>query len=219
MPQQDSDYRLAITAAYLRGETSRKPLEANEKGEQLVAQGLPPYTEMARKSEAWSAIATAAIAALIVRPSTVAAFTLFNNYVAGGKSLVIDRLFTQQLVSAAAQSRFGIWATVHPAGMTNPGIDIAASATNLTGNTGKTYNGNAVVGVGETVVDNGWYPWGNSVDVEPTGVLAGAQLDVRVEGRIIIPPQAGLSLHIVASSVNEDFCSGCSWTEEVLNIL
>lgn len=200
----------------VRGGTNNgedRGVELNQFNEQLVAQGLPPYAEMTRLGSGWSAISTAAVAGLVVRPSTTALFTLWNGEGTGGKSYVIDRLFTHQLVSAAAESRFGIWACVHPAGMTNPGVDIARSATNLVGNSGKTYTGLGVVGVDETVVDNGWFPWGNSVSIEPTGILPGAQVSVEVAGRLIVPPQGGLSLHVVASSVNEDFTVGCSWYE------
>lgn len=200
------------------GDGNDKKIEVTDDGDLLVAFGLPPYAEMTRQGGGWSAISTAAVAALVVRPSTTALFTLWNGEGSGGKSYVIDRLFAHQLVSGAAESRFGIWACVHPAGMTNPGVDIARSATNLVGNSGKPYGGLAVVGVDETVVDNGWFPWGNSVSVEPTGVLPGAQVAVPVEGRLIVPPQGGLSLHVVASSVNEDFTIGCAWYEHQLDL-
>ena len=196
-----------------------KAVALDSEGDLLVAQGLPAYVEMSRLGSGFSAIATSAVAALIVRPSTTALFTLWNGEAASGKSYVIDRLLAQQLVSAAPESRWGIWACVHPPGMAAPGIDIARAATNLTGYTGNTYDGQAQVGVDETVVNNGWYPWGNSLDVEQAATLGGGQADVRVEGRLIIPPSGGLSLHVVASSVNEDFAMGCSWYEAQLKLL
>ena len=194
-------------------------ISVSENGDQYVAQGLPPYTELTRKYGGWSAISIVAVAALGVRPSTVSLFTLWNGEAAGsGKSYVIDRLFTHQLVSGSAQSRFGMWAVIHPRGMTDPGEDLAASISNVTGNAGKKYDGQAKVGVGETVLNDGWYPWGPSVDVELTGTLPGAQMSVDVEGRLIVPPQGGISLHVVASSTNEDFTIGCSWYEIPLKL-
>lgn len=216
----ESDYRKSVQSAVLRGDSStEKKLEANEKSELLTAQGLPPYVEMARLGDGWSAIATAAVVGLVVRPSTVAQFTLFNNEQGGGKSYIIDRLFTHNLVSTNALSFYSIWATVHPAGMTNPGIDIAASATNITGNTGKTYNGNAVVGVAETIVDNGWYPWATSVEVTTATTLPGSHLVAEVNGRLIVPPQGGISLTVVCSLASTvTFCTGLSWFETVLDL-
>ena len=190
-----------------------KAIAVSDAGDQFAIAAAAPYAELTRLGGGYSFIATAATNALVVRPSTVAQVTLWNGEGEDGKSYVIDRLFTHQLVSGTAEARFGIWACIHPAGMTDPGEDIAASASNVTGNSGKVYNGNAVVGVGETIINNGWYPWGPSVSAEPTGLLPGAQMSVDVEGRLIIPPQGGISLHVVTSSVNEDFTIGCSWYE------
>ncbi len=195
-----------------------RPMESDSDGNLLVSQGMPPGVEMSRLGSGWSAIATAAIAALVVRPGTAAAFTLWNGEAAGGKSYVIDRLFTHNLVSTAAIHRFGIWACVHPPGMAAPGIDIARSATNLTGNTGKTYNGQGQVGVAETVVDNGWYPWGNGGEITVTNLTPGSHADVEVGGRLIIPPSGGISLHVVAGVVGDTFVSGLSWYEVLLDL-
>ncbi len=195
-----------------------KALAVTTGGDQYVTQSSAPYTELTRLGDGWSAIATAAVAALVVRPSTTAAFTLWNGESAGGKSYVIDRLFTHNLVSTNAKSFFGIWACVHPAGMTNPGEDIAASASNVTGNYGKRYNGNAVVGVAESVNDNGWYPWTNSVEVATATILPGAHLTADVQGRLIVPPQGGISVQVVCSLITEDFTSGCSWYEAQMQL-
>ena len=43
-------------------------------------------------------------------------------------------------------------------------------------------------------------------------------MSVNVEGRIIVPPTSAVSLHVVASSINEDFTVGFSWYEEVLDL-
>ena len=195
-----------------------KALAVSDLGDQYVIQGGTPYAELTRQGGGYSAIATAAVVGLIVRPSTVAAFTVWNGESSGGKSYVIDRLFTHNLVSTAALSFYGIWACVHPAGMTNPGEDIAASASNVTGNSGKPYNGNAVIGVAETVVDNGWYPWTDSTEVTTAGALPGSHLVAEVAGRLIVPPQGGISVTVVASLNTQDFTSGASWYEVQLDL-
>ena len=185
-------------------------IKSTKDGDLHIAQGLPPYTLLAMDNAGWSVMATAAVAALIERPSTTALGTLWNGEPDGGKSYVIDRLFAQQLVSAAAASRWGIWACVHPVGMSAVTADITA----IKSSSGKAnYGGSARFDIGATVADNGWFPWGNGFDVETTGILGGNQSSVNVAGRIVLPPSAGLSLHVVASSVNEDFCVGVSWYE------
>lgn len=184
-------------------------------GNAYIAQGLPPYAVLSKEGNGWQVMATSAVAALIVRPSTVALGTLWNGEADGGKSYIIDRIFAQQLVSAAAAARWGIWACVHPIGMAAPTADITA----IKSMCGKTsYGGSARFDIGATVVDDGWFPWGEGKDVEATGVLGGNQSCPLIEGRIIIPPSAGLSIHVVASSVDVDFCVGVSWYEKVLDL-
>lgn len=192
----------------------------SDRGDQYAIQAAAPYAELTRLGGGYSAIATTATNALVVRPSTTAQITLWNGESAGpsGKSYVIDRLFTHNLVSTNALSFFGIWAVVHPAGMTNPGEDIAASASNVTGNSGRRYTGNAVVGVAETVIDNGWYPWTNSVEVTTATTLPGAHLVAEVAGRLIVPPQGGISLTVVCSLTTQTFTTGLSWFEVLLDL-
>ncbi len=193
------------------GET--RGIALNEDNEQLVAQGLPPYAEMTRLGGGFSAIQTAATAGLVVRPGTTSAITLWNGEGTGGKSYVIDRFFTHNLVSTAAIHQFGIWACVHPTGMTAPGVDIAASATNVTGNAGKKYSGASQVGVAETVVNNGWYPWGSGNQISVTNLTPGSHDSVEVGGRLIVPPQGGISLQVVSGVVGDTFTTGLSWYE------
>ncbi len=195
-----------------------KALAVSNLGDLYAIQAAAPYAELTRLGGGWSAIATAATNALVVRPSTTAQFTVWNGESAGGKSYVIDRLFTHNLVSTNALSFYSIWAVVHPAGMTAPGEDIAASATNITGNSGKVYTGNAEVGVGETVVDNGWYPWATSTEVATATVLPGSHLVAEVAGRLIVPPQGGISLTVVCSLTTQTFTTGLSWYEVQLDL-
>ena len=156
------------------------------------------------------AMATAAIAGLVVRPTTTAAATLFNNESGAGKHLVLDRVMVHQLVSGAAETRFGLWLCSHPTGMAAPTNDITVRNHTSGGAAG---GSNSIFDNGATVVDDGWFPWDDSVSGEPTGVLPGGQISAAIGGKIIVPPQGGLSAHIVASSVNEDFTIGFHWYE------
>jgi len=195
-------------------------IESNEIHDVMVAQGLPAYTEMTRRGFGFQAMAVAAVAGLVVRPSTTAMFTLFNGEsTAGGKSYIIDRIFTHCLVSVAAQGRFLLYACIHPQGMTKPTSELAASATNMTGLSGRTYSGNGVLNLALACVDNGWFPVSSSTDYELTGILPGAGLVANIEGRLIVPPQGGISLQVVTSANTATFCSGLSWYEEVLDLV
>ncbi len=191
-------------------------LQATRQRGLLVGQGLPPYAHLAAGGGGYSVIATAGVATIVVAPTVLSLGTLFNNAPGGGKTFVLDRAFFHQLVSTAAEARLGIWLCVHPVGMAKPTADI----TKINSGSGrKGYGGDAIFDLDATVVDDGWYPWGDSVDVEPTGTLPGAQVAVPVGGRILVPPQAGVSIQVVSSLAGVTGAAGLSWFEEQLDVV
>lgn len=185
--------------------------QGNTLGEALVAMGLPPYTEMVRKGRAWATMSVSAVAGLVVRPSTVAALELWNGNNVGGASLIIDRLFWFNLVSTNVIEGFSGWAQVTAA-------KAAPSSASLVtrGASGKPYSGSVINAVGTTVVDSGWFPWGNAYQKGAGGVVPFGALSVNVEGRLIVPPQCALCLHVVSSLVGQTFTQGASWFEETI---
>lgn len=192
-------------------------IQSNERDELHIAQGLPAYTEQTRKGQGWAVMATAAVAALVVRPTTVCALELYNGYSSGGLSLVIDRLFSHELVTSTTGlgGGAGIYACV-TASKTAP----ASASLTVRGNSGKAYGGNVVNAVGTTIVDSGWFPWGSVLKKESAGaVVPGGIMFVNIEGRLIVPPQCSLAIHVVSGYVADTFTSGVAWYEEQLTIL
>ncbi len=175
--------------------------------ERLI-QGSDPFRYARYAGEHESAIATAAVAGLVVRPTTTAAITFWNGESPGGKHLVLDRVFTHNLVSTTAQSFFGLWYCMHK-DMARPTNDI----TTLRGTgDGVGPNINAVVvEVAATVIDDGWFPCGVAGEAEEVGVLPGSIAEWEVRGRLRVPPGAGISLQVVAGVVGDTFTSGASW--------
>ena len=144
----------------------------------------------------------------MVRPDTVAAITIWNGEEAGGKSLVIDRVFSHQLVSTTAQGFSGLWYCMH-LNMTKPTADITALRGSGDGREPETP---VVVDVEATVLDDGWFPIGDATgEVEATGVLPGGNLEGKVDGRLVVPPQHGMSVQVVSGVVGNTFTSGVSW--------
>ncbi len=187
-------------------------LQANERQELLSAQGLPPYTEMTRKGNGYQVMSVLAVAALVVRPTTTAAFEVWNGYATGGKSLIIDRLFWHNLVSTNVVEGFSGWAAV-TAAKAAP----SAGANVITrGNSGKAYGGPVIAALSTTVVDSGWFPWGNGFTKGAGGVLPMGAIEARIEGRLIVPPQCSLCLHVVSSLVGDTFTQGAGWYEELI---
>ena len=174
--------------------------------EKLVA-GIAPfnYARLAGCHE--SAIQTAATAALVVRPSTVAGITIWNGENVGGKTLVMDRLFTFNLVTTAAQSFASLWYCLHLE-MTKPTAEIVTLRG--TGD-GREPDMSVVVDAGATVLDNGWFPVGIPSEGEAVGVLPGGCISWDCQGRLIVPPRHGISLNVVSGVTGDTFTSGASW--------
>ena len=176
---------------------------------QKIINGADPFAMARYATEYESAIQTAATAALVVRPSTLGAITIWNGEARGGKSLVIDRLFSHNLVSTAAEARSGLWYCVHLE-MTKPVNDI--TTLRGTGDGREPDNSMVVVDVAATVLDNGWFPAGSAAgSVEPTGTLPGGNLEWEAKGRLVIPPKTGFSVQVVSSVTGNTFTSGVSW--------
>ena len=178
--------------------------------EKLIAKlGPLGLARMAHEHE--SVMTTAAVAGLVVRPTTTSLLTIHNGENYGGKSLVIDRLFCFQLVSAGALSFYTMWYCLH----VRP-INVAEGPNEITSKWGTGDGRGPSMGpvraeVDATVIDDGWFPCGGSGPVEATGVLPGGGTEWECKGRLIVPPDHSISLHVSASSVNEDFTVGASW--------
>jgi len=185
----------------------------NEFNEQLVAHGMPRGTEMVRRGNGWGTMATSAIAGLVVRPSTTAALELWNGYGVGGRSLIIDRVFAFNLVSTNVIEGFSLWAMV-----TQSKSAPSSASLVVNGLSGKTYGGPVINAVGTTVVANGWFPWTQAYQKGAGGVVPFGAVIGEVDGRIIVPPQCSLCLHVVSSLVGQTFTTGAFWYEEQLTL-
>jgi len=165
---------------------------------------LPYQVVWTAKGYGWEAMSTTATASLIVRPSTLSAITLYNN--SGSNAFVIERVMAFNLVSIA-NGQFGIWLCVHPVGMTAPTGNNITIRNSLNG---KTVGSEGILDTAEAVTDNGWFPWGvNQTSV--TATVPGSQAEAQVNGRIIIPPRAGLSVQCVAQTAVVTCTHGIHW--------
>ncbi len=191
---------------------------ATRQGSLHVAQALPASTLLTARGQSYIAIATTAIAGIADEPDTAAMFTLYNGEADGGKSYVIERIFTYCDVGTTAEARFGLWACVHPVGRAADTADISlinnASGVAL----GTSYGGNAKLDNGATVTNDGWSPWSDTMDISLENTLGGSALHVNVRGRMIVPPSAAVSLSVTSTSVGETFTTGFHWHEVQLDL-
>ena len=158
------------------------------------------------KGYGYQAMATSAVAALVVRPTTTAMATIRNQ--SSDKVLVIDEAFGHNLV-AVANSAFSIWLCSHPASMgavTND-ITVRNSLNGRDAGGSSTHFDN-----GATVTDDGWFPWGVS-DHTVTVTVPGGVVIAPVNGRIIVPPTGGISLQVVGGTTSVTITAGFRWYE------
>ena len=204
----------AIQGAIRNGVINAQATAAmNQNGELLTAAGLPRGTEMVRRARAWATMSTSAVAGLVVRPSTVAAFEIFNGYATGGKSLIIDQLFYFNLVSTNVIEGFSGWAAV-----TAAKAAVTSGSFVVRGSSGQSYGGPVIAAAGTTVIDSGWFPWTNAYQKGAGGVVPFGAVIAEVDGRLIVPPQCSLCLHVVSSLTGQTFTQGARWYEEQLTI-
>lgn len=153
---------------------------------------------------AYEAMATAALASLIVRPAALSQLTLYNNT---DRNFVIERVFAHNLVSIA-DGQFGIWLCVHPVGMTAPTGNNITVRNSLSGKAPDITVG--VVDTAEAVSDDGWFPWGES-GTSITTTVPGSLAQALVHGTIILPPTAGISVQSVGQTAAVTTTCGFHW--------
>lgn len=189
----------------------------NNRGDQRVAQSIPPYAELVRMGATWTmrtatASAFNAVAAL---PTTLAAAILYNGEAAGGKSYVVHSAFCTTIVTAAAATQYSLLAQVLPSPLgaaTAP--THSATTTLLTSRSGKAaYPGLARRAVNVTTFfTDGWEVIGTQGGLAAANIGGGVFADLG--GSIVIPPGGALGLNVIAGTVNTaGMIVGCTWSE------
>lgn len=185
-------------------------IKATRHGSLLESQRLPYGVALTAKGDSWMMMNVTAIAGLVVRPSTLAIVSLWNGEAPGGKSYIIERAFAHELVATAAAGFFGIWLCVHHVGNAALSTALAIAGGGCRGVTN--YGGNGVFSFAVGVDDDGWFPWGPGQEL-PTAAKPGGMADAEINGRIVIPPTAAISLTVVTDTTGSTFTCGFHWHE------
>ena len=80
------------------------------------------------------------------------------------------------------------------------------------------YGGQALFDVDETVVNDGWFSVGNSVETKESNAKGMSNIDYKMEGRIVLPPNGQVSMHVGCNDSNPTFQVGMSWYEVPLDL-
>ena len=155
------EYMTVVKGIQIGTVSTEHEFRTDPDGVQLMKAAAAEYEENTRRGTSWSVMNTAALAGLVVRPSTTANFTLFNNNPSGSDvCFVIDRAFAFNLVSVTGGvAHFALWICVHPPGLVTPTNDITARASSVGKVTANTAN--AICDTAMAVTDDGWFPWGS----------------------------------------------------------
>jgi hypothetical protein len=165
----------------------------NNRGDQIIAVGLPELTEIVRLGESWAVMTSAAIAALTAIPSTTGGLNLWNGEAPGGKSYVIDSVGSTEVVVDATQANHTSLFVMNSKPPVAAPADAGLTFRSLSG---RLYGGRARTTVNAAVVNDGWLPIGTSAPVAAAAAgSAWKTMDVPVRGLYIVPPGGNFSVH------------------------
>jgi hypothetical protein len=106
----------------------------NNRGDQIIAQGLPELTELVRLGDSWQLNSTTGQAALTALPTTVAGLTLTNNEPATGKCYAIDSFGSiEEVVDATQTDVTGLFAMLNKRTSAAPSGGTAETFISLSG--------------------------------------------------------------------------------------
>jgi hypothetical protein len=177
-------------------------LHLNNRGDQIIVQGLPELTDLVRLGNSWQAQSTTGQAALTALPTTTAGFTLNNNESDSGLCYAIDSFGSWEAVVDATQTDVtAIFAMMNKLNSAQGSSGTAETTIrSLSGRSN--YGGNGTTLRGATVVNDGWFPHGS-----PTGQMAAAAAganwkvnEVAARGLYLLPPGGSFSIQAVKAA-------------------
>lgn len=168
-------------------------------GDLLVAQGpSTPFSQMNYTGNGWSCI-SAAGTPLVVIPTTLCIFEIFNNTgVAGPPAFMeVEDIFLFHLLGTAALHSQSIWAEVTP-----PKAAPSLSAVVVGSSSGRapytsTAGTQVVTAAATTVASAGWRPYGTAGSGVVATATPGEAFSVPVDGKLTVPPGCSLALTCV----------------------
>lgn len=190
-------------------------------GEQIVAEGLPPLTEIVRLGNSWQALFTTGVAAATAIPTTTSLLSLNNFSTALGLSYIIESFGTYEGVVDATQTDVTmLMAMLNKAGSAQASAGTLVSTIQSLSGKG-TYGGTGILRSAATVVNDTWFP--HETLGSMAAAAAGANFkvnEVKARGLYIVPPGGTFSIAAVkaaAAAALQQFAF-IRWHEVRLNL-
>lgn len=173
----------------------------NNRGDQIVTQGLPELTEVVRLGDSWQIATTTGQAALTALPTTVSGLSLVNNEPATGLCLAIDSFGSWEAVVDATQTDVtAIFAMLNKRSTALPSAGtLETGFQSLSARVGAP---NSIARRGATVVSDGWFAHGTP-GAQMAAAAAGANWkvnEVSARGLYLVPPGCGFSVQAVKAA-------------------
>lgn len=178
----------------------------NNRGEVLVAQGLPELTEVVRLGDSWQTKTTTGTTCLTALPTTTPGLCLWNGEPTGimGKCYVIDSIAIDiRVLDTTNAGTISVFAMLNKPPVTAP-TDLALLIASPMGKS--SYGGRARTFV-TAVTNDGWFPCGDSVPSAPTAAGSVWRVqDTYCRGLYIIPPSGAFSIQAVQVGGGTNAC-------------
>jgi len=198
----------------------------NQQLELLIAAGAAPYLEIVRPGRAFWTGTTTAVAGVVAIPTTAVMLALFNNAPDGGRSLVIDWVAAQNVVSTAVAAQAQMLALV---GQTRETAPTAAAITfkkmnGLVGGANQQVDSSAIPIIGGTAlpattgIAANWFPLGQNGVKTGAGATPGYGMYQQVDGRIVVAPGRYFAMHVLSTVVGETFQGFIAWHERQVTL-
>lgn len=204
---------LGAVPDYSDGEPGQMPA-INNRGELLVAQGLPQRTELTRLGRSWSVtIPTgSAFTPVAAWPATLCNLEIFNNEPAGGMSYLIETCWVAAITSLAAASSITLLGQL----IVNPAAPTNNTAVLIVSRSGKAnYSGRMTRALATTVATaSQWDVLGAAAASPAASIGAGVFADVW--GQYIVPPQSAFAVNAVFSTAAGTAIQGITFSEVYL---
>lgn len=174
-------------------------IHVTNRGEQIIANGLPELTEVVRLGNSWTVNLTTGVAAATALPTTTAMMSLYNAEPGGGKCYAIDSFGYTEAVTDATQNNTSILLAMCNRAPTTVQTDAGIAIRSLSGRSA--YDGKARITSAPTVVNDGWNYHGADA-VTPVTVFAGTlwrTTEAKVRGLYLIPPTGGFNIAVIKS--------------------
>lgn len=211
----------AIDAEIPGGEPREVTL--NQQLELLVALGSTSMMETVRVGRAFITGTVAAVAAVIAIPTTAVLFAIYNNDVDGGRSLVIDWVAAQNVVSTAVVCQAQMLGLIGQVREAAP-VDAALTIRKRNGLGGGTNDSKvrtiltATALPAATGVAANWFPIGQAATKPSAIATPGYGMFQKVDGDIIVPPGRYFAMHVLANVVGETFQGFVGWHEKQITL-